>query len=722
MADIDRQLKVNRRRFLQTAATGLLLSVVGKQGADGSPAQDVDFTSDQFSFALEVPRGGAARLRSLRNAKTGFEWAQTNTPIDPVFKAAGDLYAGWVIGEKSKQEAVANRFEHISRSKDERIRARTRLQAFRDAPVLEVQTEFLNTASTPLAGVNEFGPFRFALRNDLGNLQVHGVRRDAYGLKVVPVTGSVAFAGGRWNSPEYGGLLLLEAVDRAEFLLLGIEWERGWAVRIDKEADGTWLSVRVMDLIHDMAPKETLSAPRIFLGVAHGNSEDAFRTARHYMQSHVFPERPKNWPWVVYDLWSTDAEGVEEALLKEIDFAATLGVDVLVHDASWYAGSEKKGTGDWGCGLGNYTEDRQKFPNGLIAISNRAKEKRMKFGLWVGPNAVDSRIVGTVIPAKWIAWSEGKVRSLQPDGWESPVQQVCLGCREYIDFLKANLTRIVSEYRLDWLKWDNSGLPGIPALCDRNDHGHQAGDGSFASLVGQYEIFDHLHATFPDLVLEQCGYGSRLDYGIARTIRSNWLSDASYPSSHVRQNALFASYLYPSSDNGAWIVIEDEDLLKNLNNPAELDTIFRSRMMNQFGFGTILGYLRERISLFPEPILSAARRNVAVYKRFRHLLQADCYHLLPVIPAENKFQAVQFVNSSAGESVVLAFKAGSSLQTMQVPLHGLERNRSYEVTYANGDSPARMSGADLLSKGIALSLRSPATSEVVLLRQESRHS
>ncbi len=60
----------------------------------------------------------------------------------------------------------------------------------------------------------------------------------------------------------------------------------------------------------------------------------------------------------------------------------------------------------------------------------------------------------------------------------------------------------------------------------------------------------------------------------ARTIRSNWLSDASYPSNHVRNNALIASYLYPSSYNGAWIVSEDDDLKRYANDPAMLDTIF----------------------------------------------------------------------------------------------------------------------------------------------------
>ena len=510
--------------------------------------------------------------------------------------------------------------------------------------------EFHNALKTPVAGITEFGPFRFPLRDDLGPLQVHAVRRNEYRLESLPVNGPLAVSGGRWNAPEYGGLLLLEAVGKNEFLLIGIEWERGWRYRIEREGDRTWLSVSVADLTYDMSPGERLSAPRVFLGLAHGDLEQAFFTVRHYMRQHVFPDPLKNDPWIVYDFWATEAQGVEEALLHEIEFARDLGIDVFNMDASWYLGSSKKGNGDWGCGLGHYTDDRQKYPIGLASISHRVHDAGMKFGLWVGPNVVDSRIVGTAVPKLWTAQVDGKDQTLQPEGWESPVHQVCLGCRGYLDFLKSELTRIVQEFDLDWLKWDNSGIPASPANCNRADHGHQAGDGSYAALVGQYEIFNHLHAKFPNLVLEQCGYGSRLDYGLARTIRSNWLSDASFPSDHVRNNAIVASHLYPSAYNGAWIVSEDPDLNRYANDPALLDTIYRSRMISLFGFGTINGQLKERVSLYPEPVLAAARRNVPLYKRYRHLLQHDCYDLLPAQAGRKA--------GMAGHAVCISLRSG----------------------------------------------------------------
>jgi alpha-galactosidase len=454
----------------------------------------------------------------------------------------------------------------------------------------------------------------------------------------------------------------------------------------------------------------------VFLGLAQGEREQAFLTARRYLQRHAFPAPLKNWPWVVYDFWATDPQGVEDALLREVEFAAKLGVDIFVHDASWYAGSSHKGTGDWGCGLGNYQDDREKFPMGLAAISHRVHAAGMKFGLWVGPNVVDSRLVGAAIPQQWLARIDGKELTLKPEGWESSVHQVCLGCRDYIDFLKKELTRIVRDYELDWLKWDNSGIPASPANCTRADHGHQTGDASYASLAGQYEIFDLLHSTFPDLVLEQCGYGSRLDYGLARTIRSNWMSDASYPSESVRHSALVASRLYPSGDNGGWIVAEDKALLESANDPAALDAIFRSRMFCLFGFGTLLGQLKERISLFPEPVLEAARRNMTVFKRYRHLLQQDSYCLVEGTNGKDQPQAIQFVSTSADESVVLVFKAESKQDIVQLPLRGLREDADYEITFTNQNQTLRAPSDDLLSKGIAVALAQPATSEVVFLR------
>ena len=146
---------------------------------------------------------------------------------------------------------------------------------------------------------------------------------------------------------------------KSEFLLVGIEWERGWRYRIEKEANGTWLSVDVADLTYDMAPGERLPAPRIFLGACPTatSNRHSSRTALH--ATECLPCAFQNSPWIVYDFWATEAEGVQEAAFTKWSSLPSLGVDVFNMDASWYMDSSKKGTGDWGCGLGHYADDRR---------------------------------------------------------------------------------------------------------------------------------------------------------------------------------------------------------------------------------------------------------------------------------------------------------------------------------------------------------------------------
>ena len=147
--------------------------------------------------------------------------------------------------------------------------------------------------------------------------------------------------------------------------------------------------------------------------------------------------------------------------------------------------------------------------------------------------------------------------------------------------------------------------------------------------------------------------------------------------------------------------------------------------MSLFGFGTINGQLKERVSLYPESVLTAARRNVALYKSYRHLLQHDCYQLLPsgdTAPDKSKseWQAVQFVSPSGHEAVLLAFRADSAQQSVQLPLRGLQSQGGFEVTFANGGRPRfEDERADELSaKGITVSLERTHMSEVVLVRMK----
>lgn len=697
-------MAVDRRQFF---VAGLCAAGAGSPAS----AEPLGLATRDVLIHVAADTGKPARLLSLRNQRTGFEWAAPNQVIAPVFASDGQS-AAWSVGAVRHGRANDLQIEHVSPGS---ITARQQCRLLPDMAVAEFRCEFRNTAATATPAVTSFGPFRIPLRPDLGPLQVHSIRRNSYAVERLPFEDTLELRGGMWNGPEHCGLLLLEAMEPREFLAVCIEWERGWHYKLAQTKDALWLEVAISDLRHDMAAGENLVSPPVFLALTKGSADDAFGLAQDYLKAHVFPKPLPDSPWVVYDIWGTESEGVEKALLDEMEFAAGLGVELFYIDASWYKGSSKKGNGDWGCGLGNYAEDREKFPHGLASFSQKVHASGMKFGLWVGPNIVDSRLIPDVIPTEWVAQMDGVDRVLNIKTWESPCHQVCLGCPGYIDHLKTQLAHIVDEFRLDWLKWDNSGIPGIPGHCNRADHGHQAGDGSYAALAGQYEIFRYLHGRFPNLVLEQCGYGSRLDYGLARTIRANWLSDASFPSSHVRENALTASYIYPSYYNGGWIVKDPE--LEKTKDPDILDTIFRSRMIGLFGFGTLNGTLPERVSLYPAAVLDAARRNIPVYKKYRHLLQARAYHLFPPGGSPEQWQAVQFSNGE--EALVLCFRGKSTQSVIRLSVRGVNATDVYEITTANGGAVRSMTGRQLMREGLIAELSRPEMSNIFFLRRRS---
>ena len=192
---------ITRREFLQTAGSGLLVSTLASQTSWAITHEDVTFTSDGLSLTLHFPNVGAAQLRSLRNPKTGFEWVHAQTPFEPVFTATGRATGSWTSspGAHTPQEA-GDHFGFTSQD-NKGISANIEMQAFTGFPILEVQAEFHNGLKTPVAGITEFGPFRLPLRNDLGPLQVHAVRRNEYRLESLPVNGPLALSGGRWNAP-----------------------------------------------------------------------------------------------------------------------------------------------------------------------------------------------------------------------------------------------------------------------------------------------------------------------------------------------------------------------------------------------------------------------------------------------------------------------------------------------------------------------------------------
>jgi alpha-galactosidase len=705
---------LTRRGVLGLGVATVVLASTRQLATAGASMGSTQVANQGSVVKFSASAAGSPVLTSFRNAATHFEWAAPSKGFAPTLEYQDVAAAAWQpLPAKSNQNNITLRAKSSGG-----IEARLDIVAYAETGAFRWQTNFLNTGTKPLREVTRMSALNFDLRPDIGRLVVHCVRRDGdYTREALPFRSRLEIQGGDWNAPAYTGLIVVEAVDRSEYLVIGVQQERGWSFSLEQAQNGLRLSVTLHGMQKTISPHGALAACPIFIGACGGDLDSAVNLALQHLRARILPAALPGAPWVSYDIWSTDANDVEKNILDEVRFAAAMGVELFYLDAAWYKGSSTRGDGDWGKGIGSYIEDRSKFPHGLRYLSDQVHAAGMKFGLWVGPNIVDAALVPHEIPLSWLALVDGKRAELKIPTWENTCVQVCMGSAGYAEHLKQALVKLVEDYNLDWIKWDNSGIPALPARCNRSDHGHNQDDGSASALDNEYAIFEHLHQRFPNLVLEQCGYGSRLDYGLAGTIRANWCSDTCYPASRLRSNSLVCATVYPAAYNAGWIVSEDTELF-GAKTQAGVDAAIRSRMLGLFGVGTLNGQMSQRASLYPKNILERLTANVDLYKRFRHLLfQQVTFPFKPYGTDPHGWQAVQFTGTGGSEAVLLCFRGSSTQAVSELILSGLQPHKSYVVKLVDGGTESKISGRQLMETGIYMSLPESGASEIVLVNE-----
>lgn len=675
--------------------------------------------NSRIEIALSRDRD-ALLAYSVANRATGFNWVAPGTNVGPCLSQGDRLFAGMhptngftLTGPRRERTESGGEALNVTWARPDGLELDWTLMGFPEVGVVEYTAKVTNKGTEILSGLTRLGPLSIRLRGETERCRLHWVTRNDYRKHEVMLDGAFTLKGGGWNSPDAVGWLALERADIHEILFLGIEWESNWRVSLERDGSDFILTCALENFQRDLPPNASMTSPRVFLGVSHGDLDDALRDMHDYLQRYVMPPKLLHAPWVTYDIWGTEAQGVEAGILAEIPFAADLGVDLFYVDAGWYEGSCKNGSGDWFTGVGNWqNEDRVKYPQGLASLSRQVHEAGMKFGLWFCPQMCDSGLVGRLIPDAWIARRDGQDIALNlGNGWAT-VTQICLGNPDVVRYLTTVLSSAVERYELDWLKWDDSGLPG--PVCNRADHGHGAEDGPLVALTGKYEIWASLHERHPDLALENCGYPARLDYGLARYARAHWLSDDTSNALRCRQSQIHGSYVMPGAYNTAWIV-KGEELHET--DPDILDTVVRSRMIGLFGMGTLLGTLPERVSLYPQAVRDALKRNIAHYKQYRHLLYEDVYHLLPPSTGSDQWDAIQFCARAGEEAVVIVFRGINPQVERKLPLRGLTSDANYTVISLNTGHAESFSGATLTAEGLNVALLKPDASEIFLLNR-----
>lgn len=295
----------------------------------------------------------------------------------------------------------------------------------------------------------------------------------------------------------------------------------------------------------------------------------------HFIKHHVVRKEyaTKARPILLNNWEATYFSFNEQKIKALINKASTLGIELFVLDDGWFINRDNDYTG-----LGNYEIDHKKLPHGLKGLSDYARKKEMKFGLWFEPEMVskDSDIFKNhpewVIQIPGITPSTGRFQ-----------YALNLALKEVQTFIIENVSRTLKSADISYVKWD----------YNRNLSDFYTVNNAFSTFfydytVGLYNILNVLMNEFPDILWEGCASGgNRFDLGILSFFDQIWVSDCSDAYERIRMHSVLAKAYPLSVMSGHVSAIPNHQMLRNI----PLQTRFNNAFMSG-GFGYELDVTR----------------------------------------------------------------------------------------------------------------------------------
>jgi alpha-galactosidase len=500
--------------------------------------------------------------------------------------------------------------------------------------------------------------------------------------------------------------------DGGEGLFVGLSYSGRWSAAARAVDGGACLDVYSDGYATPLAAGATWTSPASFLGVYHGDLDDAAHVQHQYMRRAVVPPTPENFPWVQYNTWFAHLIDIDAAILhREAELAASLGAEVFVIDAGWWEPSRRT-SDNFTTGLGTWRPSAEKFPAGIRAFGDTVRARGMKFGIWVEPERVDLRQ-----PATWrLDWLVRHHDAIVSPPWPPDTVSgwLCFGQPDVQAWAIDWISRLVEDVGADWLKWDSNWW----GVCTCDHHGHSVSDGEWHQVQGVHNVISELRRRFPHLIVENCaGGGVRTDFAMLANTHITWLHDASTPSRRVRFHLAGATYLFPPELCNTWVVDADDEPLTDSATPrADLDAIARSRMFGAFGVSA-------RLPEWTDAAFAAVQEAIVQYKALRPLLKRGrFYHLLPQaelfctdLALNGQWEAYAVVDVEAGEGAVWVFRAADGEPSRRLHLRGLHAERSYALTDTDTGEIVLKTGLRLMAEGFTVDL-SGRTSALLRLR------
>jgi alpha-galactosidase len=604
-----------------------------------------------------------------------------------------ELLREW-IGARSTRKLDAVRTEHTLAwshpSTDLSVRAV--VVEYADHPAVEWTLYFKNAGASRSALLENVQALdtRFARAGGGEFLLHHGLgsrtKPDDYAPQETPLPPkaekTLASVGGRGSD---GVLPYFNLAWPGRGVAIAVGWPGQWAARFLRD-EGAAVSVRAGQELtrFRLEPGEEVRSPLIALVFYDGDWIAGQNRWRRWMVAHNLP-RPggKLHPPQIAESNGRHTVEMQEAneenqlrdLKRELDHGVPL--DYWWMDAGWYPFAS--GWPD----VGTWELDAKRFPRGFAPISKAAHERGVKIIVWFEPERVRP---GTWLDTNHPEWLLKRASSAN--------RLLNLGDHRARSWLTEHISRFIREQGVDLYRQDFNFEP-LPYWREADAPDRQ-GVTEIKHVAGYLAYWDELRRRFPNMTIDTCASGGRRnDLETLRRAVPLWRSDMAYDPTAMQSITYGISLWIPYHGTGV--------------NSVE-PYIFRSQMAPGLALGLDAGNYRDGYARL--------KKLIAQWRGVSANYNGDYYPLTPYTLEETAWMAWQLDSPDKGEGVVQAFRRRESpFETARFRLRGLDPKASYAVVDADAAGETVASGAELMERGLTVTVPARPGAAVVSYRK-----
>lgn len=410
---------------------------------------------------------------------------------------------------------------------------------------------------------------------------------------------------------------------------------------------------------YHLATGQTFVTPAVLWTWSEHGKGQVSRNFHHWARRYGIRDADRPRPVLLNNWEATFFNFDEKTLVSLFDGARELGAETFLLDDGWFSNAHPRN--DDKAGLGDWQVNTNKLPHGLSYLAEQAKERGVKFGIWLEPEMVNpvsdlfERHPDWAIrqPHRELDLSRNQLvldlsrPEVRDFTWK--VIDNTLGPNPGISYLKWDANRFVTQSGSAWLK--------------PQEQSHLLIDYNFAL----YQMMARLTNTYPQVMAMLCsGGGGRADYGALKYFHSFWPSDKTDPRNRVFIQWGY-SHFFPAQTLCAHVT-------KMGNRPMKfaLDVALSAALGLDMDVRKIPAEERKQIAA-----------AVSLYKdQLRELISsADLYRLES--PYDGPRSALQYVSPDQARAVLFVYQLKTESNVQPVRLRGLNPQGSYRLREVN---------------------------------------